>query len=332
MQSAVHVAFIQFTIYDHFSRRTVLRRTCALVALVSACVVISSCTGSVAASHYSDDPYLYKDTRQLVDFVNSAATLIEQRGTQAFEEFSRPGSKWRTSSTYLFVYDDTGVCVFHGMNPELVGHNLIGLHDGLGKPVIQWIVDVAQRPGRDASGWAFYLWEERTQLLPAWKSSYVRKAIAPDGKVYLVGSGSSELKVEKVWVHDRVEAAARLVQEGGLEAASKEIKDPASQYYFLGNFIFVLDSKGRSLVDPAYPSLQGRDMSHFKDEVGRPIIQEAFQKLEHSDEAWVQYLWPKPGERLPSRKLMYVRKVHVNGATLLVGSDFYLATPVWMRL
>ena len=70
-----------------------------------------------------------------------------------------------------------------------------------------------KRPERDVSGWVFYLWEERTDLLPAWKSSYVRKAVAPDGKTYFVGSGSSRMKVEKVFVRDRVEEAARLVQE-----------------------------------------------------------------------------------------------------------------------
>jgi hypothetical protein len=29
---------------------------------------------------------------------------------------------------------------------------------------------------------------------------------------------------------------------------------------------------------------------------------------------------------------MYARKVRVGDETLLVGSDFYLATPIWMRL
>ena len=29
---------------------------------------------------------------------------------------------------------------------------------------------------------------------------------------------------------------------------------------------------------------------------------------------------------------MYARKVEVGGETLLVGSDFNLATPIWMRL
>jgi hypothetical protein len=46
----------------------------------------------------------------------------------------------------------------------------------------------------------------------------------------------------------------------------------------------------------------------------------------------VQYLWPKPGGSAPSRKLIYVRKVTVDGEVFVVGSDFFLATPIWLRV
>ena len=38
-----------------------------------------------------------------------------------------------------------------------------------------------------------------------------------------------------------------------------------------------------------------------------------------------------PGKALPSRKFLYVRKVQVGGETFLVGSDFFPATPLWMK-
>lgn len=277
--------------------------------------------------------YLYADTRQLVEFVESAAQLIEERGAQAaFREFDRPNSPWRTSSTYLFVYDTNGVCVWHGLNPELVGRNLTSFRDAMGKPVIKMIVDVANRPEPNASEWLFYLWEEQTDFHPVWKTSYIRKAVAPDGKVYLVGSGSSRLKIEKVFVQRQVDAAAQLLQDRGTQSAFAEFQDPGSRFNYLGTFIFVLDDQGRSLVDPSYPTLQGRDMSRFRDAVGRPVVQELLQKLQKSDAAWIQFLWPRTGERLPSRKLIYARKVKVGDQTLIVGSDFFLATPIWMQL
>ncbi len=267
-----------------------------------------------------------------MSFVESAATLIEQRGTAAFAEFDAPQSKWRTSPTYLFVYDAGGTCVWHGLNRELVGRNLLSLRDALGKPVVEMVTAVGKRPERDAADWIFYLWEERVEFSPSWKSSYVRKAVTPDGKVYLVGSGSSTIKVEKVFLQGAVDAAAVLLEQRGREAAFVELKEPSSRFQFLGSYIFVLDHRGKFLIDPAYPTISGRDMAGFRDAIGRPVVQELLVQLKSSNSAWIQFLWPRPGEMVLSRKLMYVRKVNVGGETLLVGSDFFVATPVWMRV
>lgn len=290
------------------------------------------CGAPAPSSPPKTDAYLYEDTRRLVEFVESAAALVEQRGTAAFQEFDPADSRWRTSPTYLFIYDGGGTCLWHGRNRNLVGRNLLSFRDALGKPVVEFFVEVGRRPEPDASDWIFYLFEERTDFLPQWKSSYVRKAVAPDGKVYLVGSGSSRIKMEKVFVRDHVDAAARLLRERGRDAAFRDLKAPGSRFYFLGTFVFVLDGRGRSLVDPVYPTMEGRDMLGFRDAIGRLVVQELLHKLETADVAWLQFLWPKPGEMLPSRKLIYVRKVNVGGETLFVGSDFYLATPIWMRL
>ena len=84
------------------------------------------------------------------------------------------------------------------------------------------------------------------------------------------------------------------------------------------------------MVDPAYPTRVSRDLSKFEDAVGANTIQEMLRKLDEADEAWVQYLWPKPGSALPSRKLLYVRKVKIDHESLIVGADFFKATPIWM--
>ncbi|HEY3056032.1 MAG TPA: cache domain-containing protein [Thermoanaerobaculia bacterium] len=303
-----------------------------LAAALIATFLGAACNPSRPTETKKTDLYLYEDTRRLVNFVEAAATLVEQRGTAAFAEFDQPRSRWRTSPTYLFVYDAEGTCVWHGLNRELVGRNLLSLRDALGKPVVEMVTAIGKRPERDAADWIFYLWEERVEFVPTWKSSYVRKAVAPGGKVFLVGSGSSSLKVEKVFVHDAVDAAARLLEERGRVAAFQELKEPSSRFQFLGSYIFVLDARGRFLIDPAYPTISGRDMSNFRDAIGRPVVRELLAQLRTTDTAWIQFLWPRQGETLLSRKLMYVRKVNAGGETLLVGSDFFVATPVWMRL
>jgi len=291
-------------------------------------------TPGPAAGQDSDKTrqYLYEDTKQLVTLVEDAAGLLEKQGTAAFREFGVKESRWLNRKYYLFVYDISGICVFHPATPELVGRNLMQFRDMNGLPVLRYITDVGRRPARDASGWVFYLWEEGTQFLPRWKTAYIRKAVTPDGMIYLVGSGSYNIKVEKTFVRDRVNMAVDLIRSKGQRVAFLELKNPGSPFHFLDNYIFVMDMNGHVRVDPAYPTFSDRDLTGFRDFIGRYVVKEMILKLKTSDEAWLQYLLPKPGASLPSRKLAYIRKVRVGKEDLIVGSDFFMATPVWMKL
>jgi signal transduction histidine kinase len=275
--------------------------------------------------------YTYEDTKRLVSLVEDAAALMEREGESAFSQFASSGSKWLNEKYYIFVYTPDGTTVFHPIEHSFVGKNLMELRDANGKPVVRFITDVARKPGPDASSWVFYLWEDQTQLIPLWKSAYIRKVVTADGKIYLVGSGLYDMKIEKSWVEDRVKLACDLLQAKGKSEAFKEFIDASSPFVFLGTYIFVLDEHGHTVVDPAFPTMTGRDLSRFKDAVGMPVIQELLRKLADHKDAWVQYLWPKPGNPLPTRKLIYARKVQLNGETFIIGSDFFLATPIWMR-
>lgn len=275
--------------------------------------------------------YVYEDTRRLVALVEEAAALMERKGETAFPEFSRKASKWFNDQYYIFVYAVDGTCVFHPIEPELIGKNLMDLRDMDGKPVIQFVTEVGRKPGQNAVAWIFYLWPDKAGLMPLWKSAYIRKVIAPGDKTYLVGSGVYNIKIERAFVEERVRMASDLLRNRGKQVAFQEFRNRASPFVFLGTYIFVLDMQGHTIVDPAYPTRTGRDLSGFQDAVGVNAIQEMLHKLQNADEAWVQYLWPKPGFSLPSRKLMYVRKVRLGGETFVVGSDFFLATPIWMR-
>jgi signal transduction histidine kinase len=277
-------------------------------------------------------PYLYEDTRQLVFLVEEAAGRIEKLGPESFREFSVQGSRWLKDNHYLFVYDINGVCLFHPAIPDLVGRNLLDIKDMNGKPVGRWINEIGHRPEPDASGWVFYLWEAPTDLTPTWKNSYVRKAIGPQGKIYLVGSGVHHFKIETIFVRRCVDRAVELLKSKGKEVAFAQFRDRASHFFFCDTYIYVLNDKGQCLVDPAFPTLEMRDLTRVKDAVGHYVVKEMLQRLQNRDTAWVQYMLPKPGTTMPSRKLAYLRKVEVNGETLIVGADFFQATPIWMKL
>ncbi len=275
--------------------------------------------------------YTYEDTKRLVSLVEDAAAMMEREGENAFSQFARSGSKWLNEKYYIFVYTPDGTNVFHPIEHGFAGKNLMELQDANGKPVVRFITDIARNPAKNSSGWVFYLWEDQTELIPLWKSAYIRKVVTGDGKIYLVGSGLYDMKIEKSWVEDRVKLASDLLQTKGKTEAFKKFMDASSPFVFLGTYIYVLNEQGHTVVDPAFPTMTGRDLSRFKDAVGMPVIQELLRKLTDRKDAWIQYLWPKPGNSLPSRKLIYARKVDLNGETFIIGSDFFLATPIWMR-
>lgn len=275
--------------------------------------------------------YMYADTRRLVRLVEDAATLMEREGAAAFGAFGRKGSRWFSDQSFLFVYDSAGVNIFHPTMPDLVGKNLMDLRDMNGKPLIRFITDVCKQRERDAHAWVFYLWHEKNEFDPKWKSAYVRKVVMPDGRVCALGGGHHHLKIEKVMVQENVQSAVDLLMAEGKASAFKAFLDPASRYSFLNTYIWVTDEKGLAQIDPAFPGNEGRDLTLFRDAIGRAVMKDIIEKLREDDAAWVQYLWPRPGAVATSRKLAYARKVRVGGETLLIGSDFFLATPIWMK-
>ena len=277
--------------------------------------------------------YLYEDTRRLIALVEDAASLIEQRGESAFHEFGVEGSRWLSSQRYLFIYDLGGRCVFHPAEPGLVGQNLMGLVDLDGRPVVAMITEVGERPETDASGWVFYLWEAQPHpSIPSWKGSYVRKAVAPDGTVYLVGSGLHHPKMERNFLQEHVDRAADLVLTDGKADAFEALRHRASPLHLLDTYITVMDSRGNLVVDPSFPTLaKKRSFANFRDKSGRNPYAEIAEGLKSTDRMWLSYIWPKGNLGRMARHLMYVRKVVADGELFYVSGTYVPAMPVWMK-
>jgi hypothetical protein len=276
--------------------------------------------------------YLYADNKQLVRLVEKAASLIESRGTEAFLAFALKGSEWLDDERYMFVYDDRGIVAFHPIELELVGQDLSRFRDIEGRPVIAEMMEIGRRPEPDASGWVFYLWEGPWHTRPQWKGSYVRKAVSPDGRVFLVGSGLYNVKIEKVFVEERVDQAAELIRTLGREAAFAELGRASCPLHVLDAYIRVTDEHGNVLVDPLFPSLEKkRNVSRVTDYIGTNVFRETKAALQQSDAAWTSFTVPKPGSGLPEKRLIYTRKVSDGIETLLVGASYAPASPIWLK-
>ena len=312
--------------------KRVFRRAVAFVAgalMVLACGMTLSARADVKRS--ASDLYEYSDTRELVRLVEDAAELLESRGEDAFSEFAVPDSRWFHDASYLYVYTANGDCLFNSGQPALVGRNISDYRDVDGRPVMREIMDIAARPEANAADWVIFLFQDGNVLSPVWKIAYNVKATLPDGRVVIVGSGRSSIKMERRFVTNRVDEAANLLLTKGKEAAFAASLDTSSRFHFLGSYVFILDDKGHTLVDPSFPNMPGRDLSGMTDAIGRPYVRELLKKISNSDTASILFFWRANANDIPQRKAIYARKVNLGGTAYIVGAEYLLPTPLWMK-
>ncbi len=103
----------------------------------------------------------------------------------------------------------------------------------------------------------------------------------------------------------KVREAAALIEKKGA-AALPEFKK-GSKWVWKDTYVFVLEkSKGTVAAHPIKPSLVGKNLMGLKDIKGNMFFAQFFEAAAKPHGGWVVYWWPKPGEKVPSRKITYV--------------------------
>jgi len=264
--------------------------------------------------------YRYPETNALVTLVDEAASLIRVKGEEAFTEFSVKDSKWRKGDTYIFVLSPNGTFLVHE-DPGMVGKNFLELKDKNGKPIVKWLIQKAT--GEKHCGWIHYLWAKPGQSEPVWKTTYVKLARTKYGKDYIVGCGLYDMKMEKAFAVDAVDDAIGLMKKD-IANAFTILRDPTSEFVYKDSYVFVMDTTYTLLVDPPFPWLEGTNVFHYKDIYGKYIFREFMKVAKGNGSGWVEYMWPRPGEKSQSKKSSFVKKAVINKKMYLVGTGIYL--------
>ncbi|MDP4265344.1 MAG: cache domain-containing protein [Bacteroidota bacterium] len=270
-----------------------------------------------------DQFYQHDTTRELMALVKSASKLVSDKGEAAFTDFRVPGSRWRQGETYIFVLDPQGNMLVHP-DPELEGKNQLDLKDINGKPIIRGLIGAVTILPDKTEGWYHYEWPVPGGLLPRWKSSYVRIVNAPSAKIYIVGSGMYNDHMEREFVVDAVKEAVGQIEKNDREAFHL-FHDRTGPFMAKDAYIFVIDPDGVDLVNPGFPSLEGRNILDVKDTRGKQPVREMLKVVQTSGSGWVDYMWPKPGESISTQKSTYVSKAKRGESWVLVGCGVYLA-------
>lgn len=264
--------------------------------------------------------YDYKETKDLVSFVDGAVELIEEYGEEAFPQFRINGGEWYHDDMYIFVWGLDGMRYVYPPDISGEGKNMLDLKDINGKPIGKLFVEAVS--GETDQGWVHYEWPKPSSDVPVWKSTFLKKAIAPSGKAFLVGSGLYEMPVDKVFVIYNVDQAVELLSQNGNDAFN-ELRAISGPYRFMNCYIFIKDLKGNELFNAAFPELEGTDIMELKDADGQLFVKKELEILKNRDQCWNEYMWSKPGQEEPSLKRVFVKKALVDGEIIVVGCGYY---------
>ena len=160
---------------------------------------------------------MYAETTQLIDLVERAAAVVKTQGQDACAEFKMEPGPWRQGDAYIFVNGASGTFLCSPPSPELEGTEWINFQDVDGKrPVATMLERISEEPG---AAWVHYKWPRPGDPdgTPVWKSSYVVRVEDQSGEDVMVGSGLYEMKTEKLFLVETVNAAADLAERDGTE-------------------------------------------------------------------------------------------------------------------
>ncbi len=129
-------------------------------------------------------------------------------------------------------------------------------------------------------------------------------------------------KVTAEMIRAKVEEGCSLLQADGLPALAK-FKGKGSAFIFSGTYIWIHDMNGKMIMHPIKFKMEGKELINLKDTQGKLFFAEMNKLAGEKGAGWVDYMWPKPGEKEGSKKISYVKLCKVGDQDLVLGCGVY---------
>ncbi len=233
-------------------------------------------------SNYGDK-FLKAKMKRLLIILNSAYAKNKDKlsedemkkllkGIVASTRYGKDGYYWINDFNYKMV--------MHPIKKKLTGQYF---KNNPKVPFVQLGVDKLKQTGGDSAFIAYSFYS------PTAKKYLHKKSIVFVFKPYnwIIGTGIYPSEIEK------------MLKQKAMEKISK-------MRYGKNGYFFINDTKCRMVMHPLKPSLDGKDMSNFKDPNGVYLFREVVKAVSKNGEGMVKYAWPKPGFDHPVDKLSYV--------------------------
>ena len=117
--------------------------------------------------------------------------------------------------------------------------------------------------------------------------------------------------------------AAALITAKGLDEAIKQINDPKGPFVWKDSYVFLMNLEGKMLAHPMQPELT--KLPHcllLTDPTDKALFVSFVNLAKTVGHGWVEYMWPRPGQKWPSKKITYIYRVP--NTDLFVGAGVYV--------
>ncbi len=105
------------------------------------------------------------------------------------------------------------------------------------------------------------------------------------------------------------------------QAKQSALDQLAAIRYENEDYIWVNDMRPVMLMHPVNSSLNGKDLSDYKDPEGKLIFKEMVSVVQKDGKGFVPYMWPKPGTEKPVPKISYV--IRFDSWDWIIGTGVY---------
>jgi signal transduction histidine kinase len=147
--------------------------------------------------------------------------------------------------------------------------------------------------------------------------------------LFVLGISSTAAGEEKATAQEivsKVQQAANILAKSATapagEASLTQFNQKDSPWVWKDTYIFVLDcSKNTIAAHPIKADLIGKDTTQMTDTKGNRFFGQLCAATQKPSGVWVEYWWPKPGEKEGSRKISYARQA--GNTPFVVGAGIY---------
>jgi cytochrome c len=123
-------------------------------------------------------------------------------------------------------------------------------------------------------------------------------------------------------VHEAATTLAKSLEMKPAPASLEQFDQKQGPWVWKDTYIFVVDC-GQAVIaaHPVNPELVGKDATSLLDTKGNRFFWQVCDALKKPSGIWIQYWWPKPGQKEGSRKISYA--LRAGSTPYVVGAGIY---------